>query len=372
MPAEDDIEQRLKAVLSDPDNQGCSECDRQEYKPIWASFLTSPVDKRVLGVVCCKKCYKLFNKVEGADFTLKSLEDLKDWTKDDIDALELSGNQLVNAAYEATVTNEKEGRDKRKYGYEAFFFEKYVNLTHFDEVLYKQLINQASKSLVEKRFNKSLRGYNLKKTAAEAEDEEYHSDESDGPEDDSRSSHGEEPAAAPERRRGAGMQRANSARGIRARQGIANRRRQSARNLMNNVDDKEEGNARPSMSRHRLNSIRRELNDPDSNHGGPDSNGRMRRKLSSRNVMSGENDGERQRGVRRASSRRGLSSGGGEESGVRRMNSKEEGRREDRRGVRRASSRNRLDAGSGHDDEEGTRERRATRDARNGRHRLLA
>lgn len=370
MPAQDDIEQRLKAVLSDPDNQGCSECDRQEYKPIWASFLTSPVDKKVLGVVCCKKCYKLFNKVEGADFTLKSLEDLKDWTKDDIDALELSGNKLVNAVYEATVTNEKEGRDKRKYGYEAFFFEKYVNLSHFDEVLYKQLINQASKSLVEKRFNKSLRGYNLKKTAAEAEDEEeedYRSDESDGPEDDSHSSHGgEEPAAG--RRRGAGMQRANSARAIRNRQGIANRRRQSARNLMSGGgDDKEDGgNARPSMSRHRLNSIRRELNN-NNDADGPDSNGRMRRRLSARNIMAGgDNEGGSQRGVRRAGSRRALNNGGGEESG--------EGRREDRRGVRRASSRNRLDAGgSGHGEEEATRERRAAaRDARNGRHRLLA
>ena len=78
MPSQGDIEQRLKAVLSEPENQICSECDRSEYPPIWAAFFTVPVDKKYLGVVCCKKCHKLFTKVEGADFVVKSLEDLED------------------------------------------------------------------------------------------------------------------------------------------------------------------------------------------------------------------------------------------------------------------------------------------------------
>ena len=78
MPSQDDIEQRLKVLLSDPDNQTCSECDRSENAPVWAACFTVPVDKQYLGVVCCKKCYKLFSKVEGEEFVMKSLEDLSD------------------------------------------------------------------------------------------------------------------------------------------------------------------------------------------------------------------------------------------------------------------------------------------------------
>ena len=84
--------------------------------------------------------------------------------EEDLDALELSGNRLVNQCYEASATSkEKDGRHKRKYGLEAFFFEKFVNRAYFDELLYRQLITESSKALVEKRVNQQLRGFNVKK-----------------------------------------------------------------------------------------------------------------------------------------------------------------------------------------------------------------
>ena len=61
-------------------------------------------------------------------------------TVDDLEALNISGNALVNAAYEATVTNEKVGRNLREFGYEAHFFEKMVNLAYFDPTVYSELM----------------------------------------------------------------------------------------------------------------------------------------------------------------------------------------------------------------------------------------
>ena len=276
-------------------------------------------------------------------------------TSDDIEALELGGNQLVNACYEATVAKEKEGRDKRKYGYEAFLFEKYVNLTFFDEILYKNMISQARKALVEKRFNKSLRGYNLKKTAAEDEESESSNDI-----DGSTSSHGE--SAAPRRaRRNVGMQRAQSARGLQGRRQMSSRRLRSARNIMADVEPEPEngGNRRPSMSRQRLNSIRRELLDDreerrtatkvtnisDDEGAPPTEERRVRRQMSNRR-LSGRNlmDGVEGGGMRRngSNSRLGPEGGGMRRTGSRTTLVDGDGRGTLRNGRHRLSKRNIL------------------------------
>lgn len=239
----------------------------------------------------------------------------------------------MNACYEAGATKkEKEKILDRKSGEKAWFFEKYVNLAYFDEVLYKNVISQASKALVEKRFNKSLRGYNLKKTAAEDEDNSHSFDDEDI--DLSTSSQGE--YVAPQRsRRGIGMQRASSARGLQGRRQLSNRRLRSARNVTLDQDKEEKtgsGHSRPNMSRQRLNSIRRELMDeggrktptkvrsiPDDDNGpGPD--GRVRRqlsarRLSARNLMDAENGGGGGGGMRRSGSRTKLQDGGNDRRG---------------------------------------------------------
>jgi hypothetical protein len=74
------VEQRLMDVLEVPSNQNCSECDREQNKPVWAAFLVCPVDQKRLGVVCCKKCFNLFQDVkdDDCDFTVKSLTQLND------------------------------------------------------------------------------------------------------------------------------------------------------------------------------------------------------------------------------------------------------------------------------------------------------
>ena len=71
----------------------------------------------------------------------------------------MTGNKFVNTCYEARLRDEKEkeGRAYRKYGYEAFFFEKYVNRRYFEKRVYKPLIQAAKEILFEKQREEANR-----------------------------------------------------------------------------------------------------------------------------------------------------------------------------------------------------------------------
>lgn len=181
------IETRLKAILEVPGNELCSECEKPDHKVEFASFFVSPVDARRLGVLCCKKCVKLHDDVGEGEFFTKNLEELDDWSEEDVDALEVSGNKIINESYEATAGKEKVNREKRKYGAEAYYFEKFVNRTYFDQLLYKQLVTESSKSVVEMRVNRQLRGFNVKKMASEnsrGDTEDSEEEDEDQPNDE--------------------------------------------------------------------------------------------------------------------------------------------------------------------------------------------
>jgi hypothetical protein len=211
--------------------------------------------------------YHVFSKLNYYLFGSKG-------TEQDIGALEISGNRLVNTCFEATVTNEKDGRDRKAYGYEAFFFEKYVNLSHFDDTLYRQMIAQSAKAFVEKRFNQSLMAFNLKKQ----QQEELESSLSElsllGNEHDREG-----------RRRGEGdfLERGHqSANFIRDRRHIGMRKKQSSRNVMGGElprepmrstrsplgERREDGVKKSRISRDMLNSLRQELLEGDDNANG--------------------------------------------------------------------------------------------------------
>lgn len=78
MPAVNRIEQRLARLTARPGNDKCSECDRSDNRPTWASFFTCHLDDRTLGVLLCPKCYHLHSKVGEGEFTLKGLQDVDD------------------------------------------------------------------------------------------------------------------------------------------------------------------------------------------------------------------------------------------------------------------------------------------------------
>ena len=72
------IETRLKAILEVPGNEVCSECQKPDQEVKYASFFKSPVDQRLLGVLCCRKCRILHDEVGEGEFYTKSLTELDD------------------------------------------------------------------------------------------------------------------------------------------------------------------------------------------------------------------------------------------------------------------------------------------------------
>jgi len=63
--------ERIDEICEKPDNQFCSECDSTP-KPIWAFFLTCPIDGKRLAGLCCDACYTIFMNLGEGDFTHKS------------------------------------------------------------------------------------------------------------------------------------------------------------------------------------------------------------------------------------------------------------------------------------------------------------
>jgi hypothetical protein len=159
------------------------------------------------------------------------------------------------------------------FGYEAFFFEKYVNLRHFDEIIYRQMIAQSAKALVEKRFNQLLFGLNIKKQEGLGGSLSQFSIQGD--EHDKEARHDD---------RREGLQRVNSVNAIRDRRNVGMRRRQSSRSLFggelgpermrssrNLLEDekKEDGVKKSHLSREKLIAVRRELLGGDDNQKRP-------------------------------------------------------------------------------------------------------
>ena len=223
-----------------------------------------------------------------------------------MEALEISGNKIINQCYEALITNEKEGRHKRKYGQEAYFFEKFVNRTYFDQVLYRQVMTESCKSLVEKRVNQQLRGFNVRKMNIGEDPDPDGSDEDDHPESrkNSRERH--------DRDAREGMEKTESSRNMRDRRTLQ-KKRLSARNIFSIADDDNQDSQsvattsrRGQLSSARMNSLRRDV--------------------------MGEKDDRRSRGMQRAKSNPRLS-----------MDSDERASRKDARAnMRRAASNPRL------------------------------
>ena len=50
-----EMNRRMAAVLHTPGNEVCADCPAK--RPLWASFLVSPVEEdRSIGILCCSNC----------------------------------------------------------------------------------------------------------------------------------------------------------------------------------------------------------------------------------------------------------------------------------------------------------------------------
>lgn len=160
---------RLEACLMWPENGVCAECP--ERHPTMASLLMPPAvatswifasttadkdkkdkkkektkdKKKMMGVFVCKKCSSYHMQLGRDVCEVKNIKLAEQWAEETVSALELSGNQVVNAIYESTMdADEKENinnyKDERmeQNARSAFVSMKYQDLDYFSEDTYKR------------------------------------------------------------------------------------------------------------------------------------------------------------------------------------------------------------------------------------------
>lgn len=135
------LQDRLDATVSLSTNRVCSECI--EAYPTWASILEAPVEGgKMMGVLCCFQCCNYHAKLGNDVCVVKSPKMAADWTEEQVEALENSGNQTVNAVFEAKLKGMEEGaakevQKKQEENMDLYVQEKYQNRCYYSEEVYK-------------------------------------------------------------------------------------------------------------------------------------------------------------------------------------------------------------------------------------------
>jgi Putative GTPase activating protein for Arf len=128
------LSERLKSILDRDCNRKCAECS--EPAPTWACLLTMPLDDegttKVLGILCCYKCYGAHFQLGEDVGTVKSTRRVESWTEDEIQVLERSGNQVVNEIYEHKL-HEQDKLRKLEENKDDFVKKKYKELVYFSK-----------------------------------------------------------------------------------------------------------------------------------------------------------------------------------------------------------------------------------------------
>ena len=132
------LPQRLSAVMEKSSNKHCSECF--EMGPTWACFLVNPLDQHGprLGIFCCYRCYGYLQSLGKDVCQVKSTRSISwEWTQQEMEIMEQTGNQLVNAIYENRMTDEEKKKEQES-DIRAFIEDKYQNFTYFSKAKYQQ------------------------------------------------------------------------------------------------------------------------------------------------------------------------------------------------------------------------------------------
>ena len=141
------MNRRMAAVLLTPGNDVCADCPAK--RPVWVSFLVSPVEEdRPMAVLCCATCARHHHFELGEKRAhIKCLKMSHEWIPADISVMEDSGNALINACFEANLTQQEFDKDEVHQDEQEedsrrakFIKQKYKKLRFFDEVIYHQQI----------------------------------------------------------------------------------------------------------------------------------------------------------------------------------------------------------------------------------------
>ena len=139
---------RMTALLQEPGNLVCADCPAR--RPLWSSFFaTSSGGPQHLGVFCCSSCAQHhYFELGERRCRVKYLKMAHEWTMEDIEVLEESGNTMVNSVFEANLTkddfdkslvlvdNEEEEDERRT----RFIKHKYKKRNYIDELMFHELV----------------------------------------------------------------------------------------------------------------------------------------------------------------------------------------------------------------------------------------
>jgi len=109
---------RLSICLQREENKLCSDCGEMIADPTWASLIVIPEHTEMtgkekrrkqqhnndpkMGIFICRKCCSYHSQLQ-ADYevvVVKNIKNLVEWSETEVDALESSGNSLVNSIFE--------------------------------------------------------------------------------------------------------------------------------------------------------------------------------------------------------------------------------------------------------------------------------
>eukprot|EP00339_Tiarina_fusa_P008793 CAMPEP_0117077480 /NCGR_PEP_ID=MMETSP0472-20121206/54639_1 /TAXON_ID=693140 ORGANISM="Tiarina fusus, Strain LIS" /NCGR_SAMPLE_ID=MMETSP0472 /ASSEMBLY_ACC=CAM_ASM_000603 /LENGTH=876 /DNA_ID=CAMNT_0004803849 /DNA_START=90 /DNA_END=2720 /DNA_ORIENTATION=+ len=146
MTCNETIKQRLKDVWLRPENQVCSDCS--DKKPTWASLIVPPEDahpeSQIIGAFCCFQCSGIHRSL-GTHICFVRSVTLDDWKEKEVMAMEIGGNDKVNAIFEAVNVGEHKPNhlvdvETRK----QFILAKYVERKFFNAYYYEKMLRDAA------------------------------------------------------------------------------------------------------------------------------------------------------------------------------------------------------------------------------------
>jgi len=138
------LKKRMAALLEEPENKRCSECWSKKYKPkFMAILLQAPIDNgrqhKKLGVFCCSNCQEFFQEGLGEELcAIKSLKTPEEWTQEDVETLEQSGNKTVNAMYCSGLGGNHTDEHMGALASAAFVESKYKDCLYFSQKAYHE------------------------------------------------------------------------------------------------------------------------------------------------------------------------------------------------------------------------------------------
>jgi stromal membrane-associated protein len=105
MATQEQLKRRLKAAMARPENQVCSDCAGKQ--PRWASLIVpppgSPPGSLTIGAFCCLECSGSHRKL-GVHISFVRSINLDTWKEKEVEAMERGGNKIVNAIFEARLS----------------------------------------------------------------------------------------------------------------------------------------------------------------------------------------------------------------------------------------------------------------------------